>query len=237
MERLEDWTPKTGLGKRVVRGEITTMAQALRTGLPLREPQIVDLLLPELDDEVLDVNMVQRMTDSGRRIGFVIACVVGNRDGYVGLARTRGREVGPAIRKCIEVAKTQIIEVKRGCGSWECGCFTPHTLPMKVTGKSGSVELTLKPAPRGVGLALAETAKSVVELSGIRDAWGFARGHTKTTVNYAYAAFDALRKTMEYKVTEEQARRLKILSGPVDPYVVAPEEPEEPAEAEEGEEE
>lgn len=230
MERLEDWIPKTGLGKSVLRGEITTMGEALRSGLPLREPQIVNYLLPDLDDEVLDVNMVQRMTDSGRRIGFVIACVVGNGDGYVGLARVRGREVGPSIRKCIEVAKLNTIEVKRGCGSWECGCFTPHTLPFKVTGKSGSVELTLKPAPQGVGLALADVAKSVVRLSGIEDAWGFARGHTKTTVNYAYAAFDALRKTMETKVSEAQARRLKILSGPVSPYEVVPveEEPEPP---------
>lgn len=233
MEKLEDWMPKTGLGKRVLRGEIRTMGEALRTGLPLREPEIVNFLLPELDDEVLDVNMVQRMTDSGRRIGFVIVCVVGNRDGYVGLGRVRGREVGPSIRKCIEVAKLNIIEVKRGCGSWECGCFTPHTLPFKATGKSGSVEITLKPAPRGVGLALADVAKSVVRLAGIQDAWGFARGHTKTTVNYAYAAFDALKRTMEFKVTDEQARRLKILSGPARPHEAVWEPEEAPAGEEE----
>lgn len=196
------------------------MGQALRSGLPLREHEIVDYLLPELDDEVLDVNMVQRMTDSGRRIGFVITVVVGNNDGYVGVGRLRGREVGPAIRKTIDSAKLNIVEVKRGCGSWECGCFTPHTLPFKVVGRSGSVELTLKPAPQGVGLALAGVAKSVVRLSGIKDAWGFARGHTKTTVNYAFAAADALRQTMEYKVTPEQAARLHILSGPVVPIEV-----------------
>lgn len=219
-DRPDDWLPKTALGKRVLRGEITTMGQALRSGLPLREPEIVNFLLPELDDEVLDVNMVQRMTDSGRRIGFVIVVVVGNNDGYVAVGRMRGREVGPAIRKAIETAKLDMIEVKRGCGSWECGCFTPHTLPFKVVGRSGSVEITLKPAPRGVGLALADVAKSVVRLSGITDAWGFTRGHTKTTVNYAFAAFDALKKTMEFKVTPEQARRLHILSGPVSPYTL-----------------
>lgn len=219
-DRLDEWLPKTGLGKRVLRGEITSMGQALRSGLPLREHEIVDYLLPELDDEVLDVNMVQRMTDSGRRIGFVITVVVGNNDGYVGVGRLRGREVGPAIRKTIDSAKLNIVEVKRGCGSWECGCFTPHTLPFKVVGRSGSVELTLKPAPQGVGLALAGVAKSVVRLSGIKDAWGFARGHTKTTVNYAFAAADALRQTMEYKVTPEQAARLHILSGPVVPIEV-----------------
>lgn len=220
MRQKEEWTPKTELGRRVFRGEIQTMGQALRTGLPLREPEIVDILLPEMEDEVLDVNMVQRMTDSGRRINFGIMVVVGNRDGYVGLGRSRGKEVGPAIRKAIENAKLNMVEVKRGCGSWECGCFRPHTLPYKVLGKSGSVEITLKPAPRGVGLAVADVAKSVVRLGGIEDAWGFARGHTKTTVNYAYAAFNALRKTMEQKVTEDQMRRLHILAGPARPYEV-----------------
>ncbi|MCI4346893.1 MAG: hypothetical protein L3K07_09120, partial [Thermoplasmata archaeon] len=61
------WVPRTELGRRVSSGEITTMSEALRTGLPVREAGIVDRLLPGLHDEVLDVNMVQRMTDSGRR--------------------------------------------------------------------------------------------------------------------------------------------------------------------------
>jgi small subunit ribosomal protein S5 len=220
MEAMEEWIPKTALGKMVVRGDVKTMAQALRSGLPLREPEIVDILLPELEDEVLDVNMVQRMTDSGRRINFVITVVVGNGDGYVGLGRSRGKEVGPAIRKAIENAKLNIIEIKRGCGSWECGCYRPHTLPFKIVGKSGSVEVTLKPAPRGVGLAVADVAKSVVRLAGIEDVWGFAKGHTKTTVNYAQATFNALMKTMEFKIGEDQARKLHILSGPVRPFEV-----------------
>lgn len=220
MRRREEWIPRTALGKAVVRGEVTSMGQALRTGLPLREPEIVNTLLPEMDDEVLDVNMVQRMTDSGRRINFTITVVVGNGDGYVALGRVRGKEVGPSIRKAIEVAKLDIIEIKRGCGSWECGCLTPHTLPFKVTGRSGSVEVTLKPAPRGVGLAVADIPKSVLRLAGIKDVWGFSRGHTKTTINYAYATFEALKKTMEFKVSEAQARALRILTGPTVPIEV-----------------
>jgi small subunit ribosomal protein S5 len=95
MRRGPDWQPKTRLGKMVFSGEISTMREALDTGLPLKEPEIVDILLPGLGDEVLDVNMVQRMTDSGRRVNFVIVAVVGNEDGYVGLGRTKGKEVGP----------------------------------------------------------------------------------------------------------------------------------------------
>lgn len=210
---LSEWAPKTKLGRIVLNGEITTLGDAIKTGLPMREPEIVDVLLPETQDEVLDVNMVQRMTDSGRRVNFVITCIVGNKDGFAGLGRARGREVGPSIRRAIDNAKLNMIEVKRGCGSWECGCQRAHSLPFKVTGRSGSVEVTLKPAPQGVGLAVGDVAKSVLRLAGITDAWGFTKGHTKTTVNYALATFDALRKTGAIKVRMEQTERLKIKAG------------------------
>jgi len=207
------WIPKTRLGKMVMRGEIKTMSDALRSGLSLREAEIVNMLLPELEDEVLDVNMVQRMTDSGRRVNFVVTTVVGNGDGFVGLGRSRGKEVGPTIRKSIENAKKNIIEIRRGCGSWECGCGTPHSLPFRVVGRCGSVEVTLKPAPRGVSLAVGDVAKHILRVAGIKDAWGFTKGHTKTTVNYALATFNALEATSSLKINEDQKMRLKIISG------------------------
>ncbi len=229
---MVDWTPRTRLGRLVAGGDITTMSDALRTRLPLREPEIVDILLPELADEVLDVNMVQRMTDSGRRVRFAITVVVGNLDGFVGLGRFKGKEVGPAIRAAIDVAKLNMIEVKRGCGSWECGCGTPHSLPFDVVGRTGSVVVTVKPAPRGTGLAVGKIAKSVIKMAGVEDAWGFTKGHTKTTINYSIAAFEALRTTSQVRVTKEQKERLNIVSGPTkiqiapSPYIV-----EESAEA------
>src|SRR3989337_1892822 len=148
--------------------------------------------------------MVQRMTDSGRLVNFAITCVVGNRDGFVGLGRFRGKEVGPAIRRAIDDAKLNILSVNRGCGSWEGGGYTPPSLPVRVGGRSGSVRVILKPAPRGVGLAVGDVAKSVLRLAGIRDSWGFTPGHTKTTVNYSLATFDAMKRTALVKVTEDQ---------------------------------
>ena len=215
-ERISlNWVPKTKLGKLVYAGKITSMSEALATRLPLKEPEIVDILLPELEDEVLDVNMVQRMTDSGRRVRFAITAVVGNGDGFVGMGRAKGKEVGPNIRNAIDRAKLNIIEIKRGCGSWECGCGTPHTFPYAVRGKCGSVDVTFKPAPRGVGLAIGDVAKKVVTMAGIKDAWGFAKGHTKTTVNYSFAAFEALKDTSRVKVSSTQIKNLKIITGPV----------------------
>jgi len=208
-----EWDPKTKLGKMVRKGEIKTMSDALKTGLPIREPEIVDLLLPELEDEVLDVNMVQRMTDSGRRVKFVITVAVGNNDGYVGFGQAKGKEVGSSIRKAIDNAKSNIMEIRRGCGSWECGCGKPHTVPFAITGKSGSVEITFKPAPRGIGLATGDVAKKILTLAGIEDCWTFTKGKTKTTVNYAKAVFNALQKNVEMRVLENEIKNIGILSG------------------------
>ena len=212
-----NWDPKTKLGKMVLSRQITTMSDALNTGLPIREPEIVDILLPEINDEVIDVNMVQRMTDSGRRVKFVITVAVGNKDGFIGFGQAKGKEVGSSIRKAIESAKLNMIEIKRGCGSWECGCGKPHTVPFTIKGKSGSVEITLKPAPRGIGLATGSVAKKILTLAGIKDCWAFTRGKTKTTVNYSKAVFNALEQNAEMRVMPEAVKFVGIKSGSIEP--------------------
>jgi small subunit ribosomal protein S5 len=211
MSYNDTWQPKTRLGRLVQDGEIEDMSAALDTGLPLKEPEIVDQLLPGLDDEVLDINMVQRMTDSGRRVKFRCVVAIGNRDGYVGYAEGRDDQVGGAIQKAIEVAKLNIIDVSRGCGSWECGCGRPHTVALKSTGKAGSVEVELIPAPRGLGLAGGETVRNVLELAGIEDIWTRSSGKTRTTVNFAKATFNALRATSEARVPEHAREQREVI--------------------------
>ena len=98
---LRSWVPRTRLGHMVSNGEIVTYEQAIETGLPIREVEIVDALIPELEDDVLSVNMIQRMTDSGRRVRFNVLCAVGNGDGYVGLSVCKGKEVASTIQKAI----------------------------------------------------------------------------------------------------------------------------------------
>jgi small subunit ribosomal protein S5 len=211
----ETWIPKTQLGKLVASGEIKTMSEALRTKLPLKEYQIIDYLLPNIVDEVVDVERAQRMTDSGRRMNYSVTAVVGNSDGFIGLGRGKAKEAAPAIRKAINNAKINLIEIRRGCGSWECGCGRAHSLPFEVIGKSGSVEVTLKPAPQGVGRAVGDVAKIILRMAGIDDAWGFAKGHTKTTVNYALASFDAMRNTSRMKINSAIQLSTPIYVGSV----------------------
>jgi small subunit ribosomal protein S5 len=199
-EHEVEWVPQTRLGKLVKEGQVTTMNEALESGLPIRESQIVDALIPEIRDEVLDINMVQRMTDSGRRVKFRATVIVGNGDGFVGIGEGKDVQVGIAIRKAIDTAKMNIKGIKRGCGSWECGCGLGHTVPFTVTGKVGSVTVELKPAPRGLGLASGGTAKKVLDIAGIKDVWARATGETRTTLNFARATYNALIRTTTMKV-------------------------------------
>ena len=148
-------------------GEIVSYEQALASGLPIREVQVVDALLPGLEDDVIKVNMVQRMTDSGRRVRFNVMACVGNRDGYVGLGMAKAKEVATAIRKAITAAKLNLISVQRGNGSWESSPGPGNTVPFKVNGRAASTRVTLMPAAKGKGLVIGQTGKSVLQLAGI----------------------------------------------------------------------
>jgi small subunit ribosomal protein S5 len=192
---LDEWAPLTGLGRSVMAGEISGIDEVLEGGHPIKEPQIVDYFLPDLEDEVLDINMVQRMTDSGRRVKFRCVVVVGNRNGYIGFGQAKDAQVGNAIKKAIDDAKMNLIKVRRGCGSWECGCTEAHSIPIEVNGKAGSVRVTLRPAPQGIGLVTGDIGKKVLELAGIKDVWSFSSGKTRTTINFAKATFNALKST------------------------------------------
>jgi small subunit ribosomal protein S5 len=136
--------------------------------------------------------MVQRMTDSGRRVKFRCVVAVGNRNGYLGYAEGRDDQVGAAIQKAIGIAKLNIIKVPRGSGSWEDRSEQPHSLTRRTTGKAGSVEVELVPAPLGLGLAASDTVRNVLELAGIEDAWTKSHGNTRTTINLAKATYNAL---------------------------------------------
>lgn len=199
-DEMEEWKPVTRLGKLVAEQKISTIDDVIRSGLPLREPQIIDFLMPELEEELLDVNMVQRMTDSGRRVKFRVVVCVGNRDGYVGVGQGKGNPLSLAIEKASSNAKLAIIKIRRGCGAWDCDCGLPHSIPFRVEGKSGGVRVFLIPAPTGPGLVAAKTPKVVFELAGIKDVWTRTKGMTKNTMNLAKATYNALRNATMMRV-------------------------------------
>ncbi len=205
----EEWEPSTKLGRLVKEGKITSLSEILGKGMPIMEKGIIEHFLPELEEEVIDINLVQRMHKSGRRVRFRATVIVGNENGFIGLGKAKAKEVGPAIRKAITAAKLNMIEVKEGCGSWECGCGTNHSVPYKVTGASGSVRVTLMPAPKGIGLVASDIIKKILRIAGIKDAWVSTSGNTRTKVNTANATFDALKQISMVKIPARKTETIE----------------------------
>lgn len=192
----EAWIPKTQLGELVQSGLIT-IDKIFENNLVVKEKQIIDILLPQLKEDVVTIKMVQQMTASGQRSKFKAVVLIGS-DGFIGVGSTKSREVGPAIRKAIDKAKLSVIPILRGCGSKECGCGHTHSIPFKIKGKCGSVRIELIPAPAGVGLVCADKVKQLLRLAGIEDIWSKTFGDTRTSENLVKATFDALKQAHKF---------------------------------------
>jgi len=191
----EFWVPRTRLGRLVYEGKIVSIDEVFSQGYRIQEAEIVDRLLPNLRQEVLDIGIVQKQTDAGEQSRFRVVVAVGNEDGVIGVGSGKAKQVRLAIEKATMYAKLNVIPVRRGCGSWECGCDLPHSLPFRVEGKCGSVRVVLIPGPRGLGLVANNVTATILRLAGIKDCWTRSFGATSTTTSLAFAVYDALRNT------------------------------------------
>ena len=228
----ESWKPKTVLGKKVLSGEVTDIAKIFSEGIKISEPLIIDALIPNLEKEIILIGgstgkgggikrtpfkRTSRMHKSGRRYRISVMTVVGNKDGYVGLGLASGppgkhQEV---IEKSTNKAKLNIIPVRRGCGSWECYCGSNHSIPFTVKGKSGSVVVTLLPAPKGIGLCVSDEVKKLLRLAGISDVWCKTRGNAQMRANLIMANFNALKKLNTYKIKPDFEEKVGVTIGKV----------------------
>ncbi|MCS7126837.1 MAG: 30S ribosomal protein S5 [Thaumarchaeota archaeon] len=195
---LETWTPRTKVGQLVRSGRINSIEELIANHYRITEPEIVDYLMPNIEQEVIDIQMVQRQTDAGERSSYRAIVAVGNRDGYVGLGVGKSTHVVMAIEKATMRAKMNLSHVVRGCGSWECACGEPHSLITRVRGKYGSVEIEVLPGPRGLGLVAGDIAKTILRLAGVEDCWTRTFGETRTPLSMAGATYVALKNTLKF---------------------------------------
>jgi len=194
-EEKPEWTPKTEVGRMVKSGQITSVEEIYDMGKKVLEYEIVDHLYPGLTEETLSVSSTQRMTDNGRKAQFRAIVLVGDKNGHVGIGAGKSEEVKPAIETAVKNAKRNIV-----CVPFASTGKQRHTIPIKVVGKVGSVEVTLKPAPLGVGLAANDVVKKVLGAAGVKDVWSFSRGRTRNIYNSAMAVIDALSQLNSMRV-------------------------------------
>ncbi len=205
---LSNWVPKTELGKKVQSGQITNLDEIFEKSLKIREPEIVDSLL-KLEDEVVDTAKTTRVVRAGRKYSFRVTVLTGNRSGYVGVGTGKDNDRFPAIIKAKRQARLNLKRIYLGSGSWEeQPTEDKHSVPFKVIGKSGSVIVTLLPAPKGTGLTVGQNIKKVMELAGVQNIWGKAKGNSGNKLNFVCAAVDALSQTGKIKKTRDIEKKL-----------------------------
>ena len=214
---LLNWKPKTQLGKDVLNGKVKDIRTILEKGIKIKESEIVDFLIPNIKKELVliggrpgkgggiertPIRVSAKMHRSGRRYRYSSFAIVGNEDGIVGIGKGAGKDGKSAVNKSVKKAKLNLILVPRHCGSWECGCGEGHSIPYKTEGKSGSIRITLLPAPKGIGLAVSDENKKLLSLAGIQDIWIKTLGNTSTRYNLVKATFEALRNLHNFKTGE-----------------------------------
>lgn len=190
-----EWKPRTKLGMLVAAQKITSMDEIFENGYRIQESEIIRALLPDIRNEVVHVGIIQKQTDAGEMTRFSAIVAAGNENGWLGIGKGKAAQMRTAIDKATNAALLNVIPIKLGCGSWECRCNQPHSVPFKVEGKGGSVKIEILPGPRGLGIVAGENIRSLLKLAGIKDAWTRSYGSTNTMSSTSKAIYNALRST------------------------------------------
>lgn len=194
-EQEEVWVPRTSLGVMVSTGKITSMNEIYENGFRIQESGIIKKLLPGIKTEVIDVGIVQKQTTNGEYTRFKALVAAGDEGGWLGIGQGKSKQMRIAIEKATNAAYLAVSPVKLGCGSWECRCDKPHSVPFKVRGRGGSVTIEIIPGPRGLGLVAGGNIRNLLKLAGLKDVWTKTKGSTNTMNSTSKAVLNCLRQT------------------------------------------
>ncbi|HTK33252.1 MAG TPA: 30S ribosomal protein S5 [Candidatus Paceibacterota bacterium] len=158
---------------------------------------------PEFDAKMIDIRRVTRVSSGGRRYSFSVAVVAGDRKGRVGVGLGKAGDTSLAIEKATREAKKHLVKVPLSA---------QMTIPHATSAKFGSARIMVFPA-RGSGIVAGSSARTVIELAGIKDVCAKIMSGSKNKVNIARAiilAFDNLsrinRRTLQNKAPKVAAK-------------------------------
>ena len=149
----------------------------------------------ELSERVVSINRVSKVVKGGKRFRFSVLVVVGDGVSQVGLGMGKAKEISEAMRKGIEHAKKNMIDLKK----------VGHTIPHPIVGKFGAAEVLLRPAAPGTGVIAGGAVRAIMELGGVKDILTKVIGRTSNPINVSYATMSAVKNLR----TPEEIRRLR----------------------------
>ncbi len=152
----------------------------------------------EIKEKVVAINRVAKVVKGGRTFRFSAVVVVGDEQGHVGVGNGKAAEVPDAIKKAIEEAKKNLVEVP----------IVGTTIPHEFVGEFGSAKVILKPGAEGSGVIAGGSVRPVLELAGYRDIKTKVIG-TNNPRNVVYATIEALKsmKTIE-QVAKKRGKKV-----------------------------
>lgn len=149
----------------------------------------------ELVERIVSINRVSKVVKGGKRFRFSVLVVVGDGIGQVGVGMGKAKEISEAMRKGIEHAKKNMVDLKK----------VGHTVPHPIIGKFGAAEVLLRPAAPGTGVIAGPAVRAIMELGGVKDILTKVIGRTSNPINVSYATMSAVKNLR----TPEEIRRLR----------------------------
>ena len=146
-------------------------------------PKKVDNKKNLLEEKVISIGRVTKVTKGGRHFRFSATVVVGNRRGLVGIGTRKANEVPEAIKKALQAANKNVVKVS---------LMDNRTIPHEATSKVGRAVVMVKPAVAGTGIIAGGAARAVLELAGVKDIVSKSLG-SNTKINVAKATLEALK--------------------------------------------
>lgn len=146
-------------------------------------------VVKEFEERVVAINRVTKVVKGGKRMKFSALVVVGNGKGKFGFATGKSGEVPDAIKKAVDRAKKNLIDVKMVKGG---------TIPHDIIGRFGATRVFLKPAPEGTGIIAGGPVRAILELSGVKNVYSKVYG-SRNKINIIRATANALENEKDYK--------------------------------------